>query len=157
VRPLVADRQLERIGLPLVQRRRRLHVEVPVEENGRLAVAAAARRDLTEGQLLVAERRQVARAARAADELTDPFAGDLDVVAVRGIRAHARNAQELRQLVDPGGVHGRGAYRGRSCGSGGSCACGSSSWSMLLRPPSTIARAPTSTRIPVPSKTHFGQ
>ncbi len=72
VRPVVADRQLERIGLPEVERRRRLHVEVPVAEDGRRVRRVGRRRDLAERELLLAERRQLGGAADAAGSARRP-------------------------------------------------------------------------------------
>ena len=106
VRPLVLDRQLVRLRLPELERRRRLHVEVAVHERSRCVVWILRRAKVAERELLLAERRQLGSAARAPDEIAHPLAGPLDVFAVRRIRAHARDREELLQLVTPGLVHG---------------------------------------------------
>src|SRR6185295_4495532 len=51
-------------------------------------------------------------AARCAHEIADPFPGAAHIVRVRGVCAHARNAQELVQLLEPGLVRGLGGRRG---------------------------------------------
>ena len=95
VRPLVLDRELERVGLPELERRRRLHVEVAVAEDGRRVLRIVRRADLAERELLLAERRQLGGAADPPDEVADPLAGALDVVAVRRIGADPRDRDEL--------------------------------------------------------------
>ena len=105
VRPLVADGQLVRVGLPEVERRRRLHVEVPVAEHRRRGCRIVRRGNLAERELLLPERRQLRGAADPPDEVADPLARPLHVLAVRGIRAHARDRDELLQLLVPGLIH----------------------------------------------------
>ena len=63
VRPLAADLELERVGLPEVERRGRLDVEVVVDEDGRRVAGAVGGRDLAEHELALAERRQLGGAA----------------------------------------------------------------------------------------------
>ena len=108
VGPLVAHRQLERLRLPLVQRRGRLHVEVAVEEDGRLAVGTAGSRDLAERELAFAERRQLGGSAGPADEVAHPFACAMHLLCVGGIGADARDREELAELRLPRLVHGGG-------------------------------------------------
>ena len=95
IRPAVADVELERRRLPLVERRRWLHVEVAVREDGRRVAAVRRRRNITDEELAIAERDELGLPARALDELDDPLAGAPHVVAMRRIRAHRRNRDEL--------------------------------------------------------------
>ena len=110
VRPLAADLELERVGLPELERRGRLDVEVVVDEDGRRVARAVRGGDLAEHELALAERRQLGRAADAADELADPLARALDVLPVGRVGAHARDRDQLRQLGAPGLIHGERLY-----------------------------------------------
>src|SRR5438105_14973050 len=105
VGPPVADGELERVALPELERRRRLHVEVAVREHGRRVRRAARRAQLAERQVPVADRRQLAGSTGGADEVAYPLAGAANVVLVRRVGADARDAEELRELVAPGLVH----------------------------------------------------
>src|SRR5581483_237993 len=110
VRPLAADRELEGIALPALERRGRLHVEVPVAEDGGRVRRVGGRRDLAERELLFAERSELRGAPDPADALADPLAGTLDVVAVRRVGAHARDGDQLSELGALRGVHGTRLY-----------------------------------------------
>ncbi len=110
VRPFAADVELERVGLPELERRGRLHVEVVVDEDRRRVAPAVRRRDLAERELALAERRQLGSAADAANELANPLAGALHVLPVGRVGAHARDRDQLRQLGAPGLIHGERLY-----------------------------------------------
>src|SRR5205814_10137427 len=114
VRPAVPHRQLERLALPEVERRGRLHVEVAVAEDRGRPLGVAGRRDLAQRELLLAERGQLGGAPDPADELADPLPGALHVLAVRRVGTHARNRDELTELVAPGLVHGARLYASRA-------------------------------------------
>ena len=105
VRPLAADVELEGIGLPQLERRRRLNVEVVVDEDGWRFSGAVRCGDLAERELALAERGQLRGAADPADELADPLAGALHVLPVGRVGAHTRDSDQLRQLGAPGLVH----------------------------------------------------
>jgi hypothetical protein len=104
--PAVALRQLEGPRLPQVERRRRLHVEVPVDEYGRRRAVAAARGNLAEDELPLAERRDVGLAPRALHEVGQPSGRAHHVLAMRRIGAHRRDRDELPELVEPSLLHG---------------------------------------------------
>ena len=110
VRPLVLDRELERLALPEVERGRRLDVEVPVHEDGRGVLGVGRRWDVAQGELLLPERRQIGGAADAPDEVAHPLPCLLDVLPVRRIRAHGGNREEFTEFVAPGLVHGARLY-----------------------------------------------
>src|SRR5438105_13740079 len=112
VGPPVADGELERVALPELERRRRLHVEVAVREHGRRVRRAARRAQLAERQVPVADRRQLAGSAGGADEVAYPLAATANVVLMRRVGADARDAQKLRELVAPGLVHAAESRRG---------------------------------------------
>ncbi len=115
--PVVADRQLEGVRLPQVERRRGLHVEMAVDEDGGRVVGIHRRADLTERELLLAVRDELGgSAALRTDEVADPLARPLHVLAVRGVRAHARDRDELSELAAPGLVHEAGSYAGGALG-----------------------------------------
>ena len=113
VRPLAADIELERVGLPELEWRGRLDVEVVVDEHCRRISGPVRGADLAEHELTVAERGQLGRAADASDELADPFARALDVLAVGRVGAHTWDRDQLRQLGAPGLVHGAIVCSGR--------------------------------------------
>ena len=110
IRPLVLDRERERVALPQLERRGRLHVEMPVTENRRGVLGIGRGPDLAERELLLAERRQIGGAADAPDEVADPLARPLHVLAVRRIGAHRGNRQKFTEFVVPGLVHGARLY-----------------------------------------------
>ena len=104
VEPLVPDRRLERVRLPELERRRRLHVEVAVGEDRRRARGAVRGRDLAHDERPLPVRDELGFAAAAADLLRDPLGGAHDVVRVRRVGAHGRDAQQLLELVQPGRI-----------------------------------------------------
>ncbi len=105
VRPLAADVELERVGIPQIERCGRLDVEVVVDEHGRRVARAIRGADLAEHELALAERRQLGGAADAPNQVADPLAGALDVLPVGRVGAHTRDCDQLRQLGAPGLVH----------------------------------------------------
>ena len=50
---------------------------------------------------------QLSLAAGAPDEVADPLARIAHVASALDVRADAGDADELRQLVEPGAIHGR--------------------------------------------------
>src|SRR5438552_12691868 len=102
----VPDSRLERIGFPEVERRRRLDVEVSVADDGRALAVPGRRRDLAERQRMSAPVAKLGLAAVAAHEVADPLAGPHDLQRPFGVRADARDADELRELVEPALIHG---------------------------------------------------
>ena len=96
VQPLAAGLGDERLGLPQLEWRRRLDVVVAVHEHRRRAGWAG---DLADHEAAVLA--QLGLAAERANPLGDPLAGAGDVRGVRGIRADARNREELGELVEP--------------------------------------------------------
>ena len=98
----VADLGLEGIGLPEVERRRRLHVEMAVEhDRGRVAVSAR-RGDLPDREREGGRLHEPGLAARSSHEVADPLAGAPHVAGMRRVRAHAGDAEELVELLEPG-------------------------------------------------------
>ena len=101
VQPLVADRRLERIRLPELERRRRLDVEMAVAEDRRGALRSRRGADLADDQRPLAVRHELRLAAAAPDLVGDPLGGTNQVVGVRRIGAHGLDAQQLAELVEP--------------------------------------------------------
>ena len=108
--PAVALRELEGRRLPQVERRGRLHVEVAVDQDGRRAPVAGRGRDLPQDELALAERRHLRLPAGALDEVGKPLRRAHNVVAVRRVRAHRRDRDELAQFVEPRLLHGAELY-----------------------------------------------
>ncbi len=99
----VADLGLERVALPELERRRRLHVEVPVQHHrGRVATVRSP--DLADGERCPLPVDDLRLAARPLHEFRDPLRGAPDVARVRRVGAHGRDPEESGQLVEPG-VH----------------------------------------------------
>jgi hypothetical protein len=107
IEPLVASRRLERVAVPQLERRRRLHVEVPVDEDRRRVAVTRRRSDLADDERLRVGLLELRIAAGAPHEIANPFPRRAHVARVLRIRADARDAQELRELVEPGPVHER--------------------------------------------------
>jgi hypothetical protein len=101
VQPLVPDRRLEGIGLPELERRRRLHVVVPVDEDGRRAASAGRRADLADDERPLAPWHELGLAAAATDLVGHPLRCRLDVRLVRRVGAHGPDAEESPELVEP--------------------------------------------------------
>ena len=110
IEPAVALSGLEGWAPPGVERRRRLHVEVAVDLDRGRRVGVARGADLADRELAAVHRDELARPARGAHEAADPLRGAVDVVGVRRVGAHARDAQELGELFEPGRVD-RGRLR----------------------------------------------
>ena len=102
VQPLVADRRLERIRLPELERRRRLDVEMAVAEDRRGTLRSRRGADLADDQRALAVRHELRLPAPAPDLVGDPFGGTNQVVGMRRIGAHGLDAQKLAELVEPG-------------------------------------------------------
>ena len=111
----VAERRLEGIGFPKVERRRGLDVEVSVADHRRPLPVAGRRGDLAKRERVSVPVAKLGLAPGAAHEVADPCAGLLYRSAALGIRADAGDANELRELVEPGALHGGGFY-GHGCG-----------------------------------------
>ncbi len=101
IQPLAADRRLERVRLPELQRRRRLDVEVPVAEDRRGVGGVARSGDLADDERPLPVRDELGLAAAAANLVRDPLGRMLEVVLVRGVGAHRGDAQQLGELVEP--------------------------------------------------------
>ena len=101
VEPAVAHGRLERGRLPEVERRGRLDVEVPVRDYRRRTVGALGRAELADDERMLLGRHQLGLPAGGADEVPHPFGGEHDVVAMLGIGTHARDAEELGELLHP--------------------------------------------------------
>src|SRR5205807_7251295 len=97
--------ELERVALPELERRGRLHVEVAVDEHGGRVGRTGGSPELAEREKPLAERRELGRPARGTDEGADPLAGAAHVVGMRRVGAHARNAEELAELGFPHRIH----------------------------------------------------
>ena len=97
--PAVALGELERRRLPELERRRRLDVEVAVDHDGRRVAVPRARGDLAEHELPLAERGHLRLATGTLDEIREPPGSANDVVAVRRIRAHGRDRDELAEFL----------------------------------------------------------
>jgi hypothetical protein len=123
VDPPVADLRLEGRRLPEVERRGRLDVEVAVQEDGGRIAVPRGGGNLAEGEGVCRHRVQLGPAPRLADEVADPLTGAADVGGVRRIGAHARDAQELEELLEPSRigplVHGRNLAAGGGMPSNG--------------------------------------
>ena len=102
----VPNSRFEGIRIPEIERRRWLDIEVSVaDDRGALAVPGR-RGDLPDRQRLPLPVAKLGLAARAAQELTDPFARSHDIHGAFGVRADAGNADELGELLEPGLIHG---------------------------------------------------
>jgi hypothetical protein len=110
VEPFVAKRRLERVGLPELERRRRLDVEVAVADDCRRVAVPRRGSELAERERMAVPVAELRFAAGPADEVADPLARLAHVAVVRRIGADARNADELGQVVEPGLVHGGAVY-----------------------------------------------
>ena len=96
----VADLGLERIALPELERCGRLDVEMAVEKHGR-GVAAVRGADLADRERVALPVDHLRLAAGVAHEVRDPAGGAHDVAGVRRVGAHRRDAEKIRQLVEP--------------------------------------------------------
>ena len=108
VEPAVPFLERERIGLPELERIRRLHVDVPVDEHRRRG--SVRRLQVADDQRLRVGRNDLGLAAGAAHESGQPLRGRANVVRMRRVRAHARDPDQLGELVEPGLRHGARVY-----------------------------------------------
>ncbi len=108
VEPAVPFLERERIGLPELERIRRLHVDVPVDEHRWRG--SVRRLQVADDQRLRIGRNDLGLAARTAHEPGEPLRGGADVVGVRRVGADAGNADQLSELVEPGLGHGGRVY-----------------------------------------------
>ena len=97
--PAVPHLGLERIGLPLVGRPGRLHVEMPVAEDGR-RVAAAGGTNLADDERKRLGLDKLRLAAHSPHRFGDPLGSAPDVVLPFGVGADRRDAEQL-QLLHP--------------------------------------------------------
>ena len=105
VDPLVANRRLERLAVPELERRRRLHVEVAVDEDRRRVAVARRRGNVADDERLRVRLLQLRLPAGTANEVANPLPRPAHVARVLRIRADARNPQQLGKLVEPGLIH----------------------------------------------------
>jgi hypothetical protein len=91
----VAELGLERGGGPELEGGRGLDVEVAVEEDGRCIRVAGGRADLTDGERMGLRLDERGLSPGSAHELADPFAGLAHVAGMRGIGAHAGDAEPV--------------------------------------------------------------
>src|SRR4029079_5114479 len=108
--PTVPFSELERRRLPELERRRRLHVEVPVDHDRQSLRALRTRRDVADDQITLTHWHELRLAAGSLHEVPHPFGGSTHIVEVRRIGANARDRDEFAQLFDPGLLHGRRVY-----------------------------------------------
>jgi hypothetical protein len=75
---------------------------VAVAKDRRRIGGAVRRTNLADDERALAERHQLGLAAAAADLVRDPLGCPHDVLCVRRIGADRGDAQQLRELVEPG-------------------------------------------------------
>ena len=111
VQVAVADLRLERGRLPEVERRRRLHVEVAVEEDGRRTPAPPRRRGSLRPRAAAPPWRRARPPRRRRGRSRRPTRRPAARPRCGRVGAHARDAKPLGELLEPGGVelgpHGR--------------------------------------------------
>jgi hypothetical protein len=105
---LPANGRLEGVGFPELERRRRLNVEVAVADHRRGVSAPVRGPELAERERVAVPVPKLGFAPGPADKVADPFARGLDVGRALGVGADAGDADELRELVEPGLFHGAG-------------------------------------------------
>src|SRR5918999_1669168 len=102
VEPAVANGRLEGRRHPLVERRRRLHVEVAVDENRGRILGVRGGANLAYGERISsAAGYDVGASAGLPNEVAHPLASASHVVGVRGVGANARDAKEVLELLQP--------------------------------------------------------
>ena len=106
VEPAVALDERERIGLPQVERRRGLDVEVAVAEDGRRLVGAGRGAHLADHERLARRLDELRFAAGGHDHVPHPLGRPAHVAGVLRIRADAGDRDQLGKLVEPGLGHG---------------------------------------------------
>src|SRR5213596_2813348 len=123
VQPTVADGRLERLAVPQLERSRRLHVEVPVDEDRRRRAVSGRSANLAERERLRIGLEELRVAARSSDEVPYPCRRVPHVRILHGVRTDARNPQKLKKLVEPSLFHGGAVYALRLAGSRASPGC----------------------------------
>ncbi len=99
VEPAVSLRQLERRGLPELERVRRLDVEVRVAEDRRSSLGALRRGELADDERPRAPGYELGRPTAVSDARGDPLRGSGDVCGVRRIGAHGGDGDQLGERV----------------------------------------------------------
>ena len=99
--PPVANGRLERRALPEVERRLRLHVEVPVGDDRRRPIGVLRRPNLSDHERVFLGLHDFRLATCRADEVAHPLGSAHDLARPRGIGADARDAEELEELLHP--------------------------------------------------------
>src|SRR5439155_1040672 len=110
IEPPIALLELERGRLPEFERRRRLDVEMTVEQHGRRPGTVGARGNVADDEIAFAVRHELRFAPGPLDEVAHPLGRASQVVLMRRVRADTRDRDELAQLFEPGLVHGRRVY-----------------------------------------------
>jgi hypothetical protein len=95
VQPAVAFLEAKRWRVPALERLRRLHVEVSVDENRRCLRRLVVGCDCAEEQLTVSDRSDVRLAACASDEALEPVGSAQYILAMTVVCADARDSDEL--------------------------------------------------------------
>src|SRR5207249_4862951 len=108
----VAKLRLEGLALPQLERVGRLDVEMAVTEDGRCPVARR-RLDLADRERLSLPVDELRLPAGLAHEVADPLPRLGYVTGMRRVGADRRDAQELRQLVEPLRAHRAAETNGR--------------------------------------------
>src|SRR5262249_51559226 len=114
VQPAVADRCFEGRRVPEVERRRRLDVEVSVDEDGRGPLAVHRGAQLADRQWTAVPVDDLTRPAETPNELADPPPRAPPRPGVPRLGADARNTKELPELGEERAVrngHGGRVYR----------------------------------------------
>ena len=106
VEAFIAERRFEGFGLPELERRGRLDVEVAVADDRRGLAVGGRGAELAERERMAIPVAELRFPPSPADEVADPLARLADVALVRRVCADARDADELGQLVEPGLLHG---------------------------------------------------
>ena len=114
VQPAVPLDERERIGLPEVERRRRLDVEVVVAEDSRRLVGAGRGAHLPDHERLARRLDELRLAAGGHDHVPHPLGRPAHIVRVLRVRADAGDRDQLGKLVEPGLGHGRDSSLGSS-------------------------------------------
>ena len=98
IEPPVAHDGIERVGGPEAARLGRLHVVVPVDQNGRRI--GPARAQLARAERVAVARQHLAAAAGRDDALAGPFGSSPAIRGVAAARGDRRDAQPVAELVE---------------------------------------------------------
>ena len=98
VEPAVAHDGIEGVGRPEAARLGRLHVVVPVDQNGRRI--GPARAQLADAERVAVARQHLAAAAGRDDALAGPFGSSPEIRGVAAARGDGRDAQPVAELVE---------------------------------------------------------